>query len=156
MNAKTMTIIFVLLTFFILYSLFNTLISFAFSKQGVSALILTYLFYQIYKYRKNLRAKRSGFSGTYYDRINTYSNPNGYSAYSQYSENRSSKTIWQRIKDYIDEKKRDYYYHRFNKVWAEVQAKYSRDMHCPACHSELTVFTIDIKGCCNFCKTKLL
>ena len=156
MNSKTITIIFVLLTFFMLYSLFNTLVAFAFSKQGISALMLTYLFYHIYKYRRTLRSKSANSSYSYYDRINTYSNPNNYSSSSQYSEYKVKKSLWQKLKDYIEEKRRDYYYRRFNKIWAAVQAKHSPGMRCPACSSEITVFTIDIKGCCNFCKTKLL
>lgn len=151
MDPKIINILILLFTLYMIFSAFNYFLALLFSKIGLSVIFLIWLLYQFHK-----RKRFGAGGGSYYDRINTYSQDgNGNFEYSR-NPGQQAPGIFARIKEWYQEKKRKYHYAKFKKNWEAVQKKYGSDMRCPYCGSELTLFNVTENAQCNYCKNKLL
>jgi DNA-directed RNA polymerase subunit RPC12/RpoP len=154
MDPKIINILILLFTLYMIFSAFNYLLSLLFSKIGLSVIFLIWLLYQFYKRKRSGSGSAGG--GTYYDRINTYSQDGGGNF--EYSRNPGPQSpgLFARIKEWYQERKRKYHYAKFKKNWEAVQKKYGNDMRCPYCGSELTLFNVTENAQCNYCKNRLI
>lgn len=152
MNPKIINLIILLIMLMMMLSAFNYFMSLFFSKIGLSVIFLIWLLYQIYKMRNS--GGRHTNNNTYYDHINTYTSDGGFEY--KRSAGEAKAGIITRVKEWFLERKRLYHYAKFKKNWDLIQKKYSLDMRCPYCGSDITVFNVTGDAKCSYCKNRLI